>query len=38
LFNQTAAVQAELRANVFLAINDQDIRQGGIGEHHPSYC
>jgi hypothetical protein len=26
------AVQAELRANVFLAINDQDVRQGGIGE------
>jgi len=25
-------VQAELRANVFLAINDQDIAQGGVGK------
>lgn len=38
LVELTAAVQAELRANVFLAINDQDIRQGGIGEHHTSCC
>jgi hypothetical protein len=25
-------LQAELRANVFLAINDQDIQNGGVGE------
>jgi len=29
---QCLAVQAELRANVFLAINDQDIAQGGVGK------
>lgn len=26
-------LQAELRATVFAAINEQDIAQGGIGEH-----
>lgn len=26
-------VQAELRANVFLAINDQDIQNGGVGQY-----
>lgn len=34
----STALQAELRANVFLAINDQDVRQGGSGRWYKASC